>query len=106
MQTISWKEKQGNPFVRAIHPFMLSPEGMIVKENTKVKSAPRMQMSEWRNVVYDKGFVVSKLRNALQPLAPLGSEVIIALVGEAIADVGVATVDCEAAESLENADII
>ena len=106
MQTINWREKQGNPYVRAIHPFMLSPEGMAVKENTKVKAAPRMQMSEWRNVTYDKDFVVSKLRNALQPLAPLGSEVIIALVVEAIADVGVATVDCEAVECIENADII
>ncbi|HEY9660527.1 MAG TPA: hypothetical protein V6C65_18895 [Allocoleopsis sp.] len=106
MQTISWKEKQGNPFVRAIHPFMLSPDGMVVKENCKVKAAPRVQMSEWRNVTYDKDFVVSKLRNALQPLAPLGSEVIVALVGEAIADVGVDTVDCEAVESLENADIV
>ena len=106
MQTISWKEKQGNPFVRAIHPFMLSPEGMIVKENTKVKSAPRMQVSQWRNVAYDKDFVVSKLRNALQPLAPLGSEVIIALVGEAIADIGVVTVESEAVESSEDLDIV
>ena len=106
MQTISWKEKQGNPFVRAIHPFMLSGEGMIVKENCKVKAAPRMQLSEWRNVTYDKAFVVSKLRNSLQPLAPLGSDVIVALVGEAIADIGVVTVESEAVECIEKADII
>jgi hypothetical protein len=69
---VNWKEAKGNAFMQALRIEMLTDRGCMIFKQCKLQTDTNDAEPEWRNVVYDRDFVIAKLANMIAPLQSLG----------------------------------
>lgn len=69
---VQWCEPNGNPYLRSLHPMMLSSEGLLEMKEVSLRDerGSRIPQKQWVRVKYDRTYVSAKIINDV--LRPLG----------------------------------
>lgn len=79
----SWQQLQGNKYLKALHPAMLSDYGYRTTIKTRLVGGSKFN-SQYLTVLYDRDYVVAWLASRLiKPLQNQGLECILEMVREA-----------------------
>ncbi len=79
---IHWTDIQGNKFLNAINPMMLSPEGYSVFKQARINGQRQWEDRIQCFVYYDRQFVIEKLAFHFLELKCLGFNEIQKIIGE------------------------